>query len=154
VTDKKGKGALVPEQSRATACWSPPEPGWCKINVDGACSTSGGEAGWGVIIRDHTGKVLLSAWRWIPGVVDAEEIETLACKEGLCLAAEWIQGPAVLESDCSTVIKYLTNPRLRRARTTFTIQEATKAAARLPRVTFKHIRRDQSQLAPRTGATG
>lgn len=51
-TDKKGKGALVPElrrpttqPSRARNCWSPPEPGRCKINVDGSCSTSGGEAG-------------------------------------------------------------------------------------------------------------
>jgi hypothetical protein len=59
------------------------------------------------------------------------------------VAAEWIQGPAVLESDCCTVIKYLTNPRLQRARTIFTIQEATKAAAQLPRAIFKHIRREQ-----------
>ena len=74
--------------------------------------------------------------------------------EGLCLAAEWIQGPAVLESDCSTVIEYLTNPRLQRPRTIFTIQEATKAAARLPSVIFKHIRRGAKPGSARIGATG
>lgn len=71
-------------------------------------------------------------------MVDAEEIETLACKEGLCQAAKWIQGPAVLESDYSTVIKYLSNPKLQRARTIFILQEATMAAAQLPKVIQSH----------------
>lgn len=53
----------------------------------------------GVAIRNHLGRILLSAWKKVFGADSAEEVEALACKEGLSLAAEWTPGPIVLESD-------------------------------------------------------
>ena len=43
--------------------WNPPTDGWIKINVDGACVEQTGEAGIGVVARDHKGGVLFTAWR-------------------------------------------------------------------------------------------
>ncbi|KAF8654443.1 hypothetical protein HU200_061628 [Digitaria exilis] len=37
----------------------------------------------------------------------AEEVEALACREGVRLAAEWVRRPTILESDCSNVIAAL-----------------------------------------------
>jgi hypothetical protein len=41
-----------------------------------------------VVIRNHRGEVQLSAWRFIPSGNGADEIEALAFKEGLMLAAD------------------------------------------------------------------
>ena len=67
------------------------------MNV-GVFSTTSGVASIGVIIRNHIGAVRLSAWQVISDASNAEEVEALACKEeGITLAAEWIQTPAVLD---------------------------------------------------------
>ena len=67
--------------------------------MDGAFKKNGG-ASLGVVIRDDAGKVLLSAWRVVDNTSNAEEVEILACKEGLALAVEWTPCRATLESDC------------------------------------------------------
>ena len=66
------------------------------MNV-GVFSTTSGVASIRVIIRNHIGAVRLSAWQVISDASNAEEVEALACKEGITLAAEWIQTPAVLD---------------------------------------------------------
>lgn len=88
-----GKGLAQPvthsaRTHRPSEHWEPPPVGWIKINVDGA-SDAAGRAGVGVIIRDERGHVLLTSWRAIFRCLDSEEIEALACKEGVELAAEW-----------------------------------------------------------------
>lgn len=35
--------------------WIPPDPGWMKCNVDGACRRDGSEAGCGGVLRDSSG---------------------------------------------------------------------------------------------------
>ena len=60
-----------------------------------------------MVIRDHQGMVLLSGWRAIFNAVSTEEVEALACLEGIRLAASWERKRAVLESDCEIVIKSL-----------------------------------------------
>ena len=75
--------------------WSVPSKGWIKINVDGAFKKNG-DASLGVVIRDDAGKVLLSAWRVVDNTSNAEEVEILACKEGLALAVEWTPCQATL----------------------------------------------------------
>jgi hypothetical protein len=51
-------------------------------------------AGIGVVIRNGQGQVQLTAWQYFAGGSDAEEIEALACKAGLFLAAEWCKALA------------------------------------------------------------
>lgn len=138
--DKKSKGVLqimsamrAPRIPKTKEVWTPPEEGWIKVNVDGAMSEESGEAGVGVVIRDHRGTVLLSAWKALFDAGSAEEVEALACREGLHLAAEWIQKPTVLESDCSTIIGYLSKKQKQRAPSFFPIQDALREAGKLPR---------------------
>ena len=103
------------------------------------------EAGIGVVIRDSSGSVLLTAWKFISDAGSAEEV--LACKEGLTLAAEWTKSPSILESDCANIIKYLHQPERQRSASTFTIQEAPEEARKLPSVVFLHTGREFNLVA-------
>ncbi|KAF8759238.1 hypothetical protein HU200_010269 [Digitaria exilis] len=78
----------------------------CGISRQGL-PDSKGDASIGVVIRDEKGKVLLTAWRVVSNAANAEEVELMACKEGITLAAEWTPRPAILESDCSMAIKHV-----------------------------------------------
>ena len=44
-------------------------------------------------IRNHLGKIMLSAWKKVFNAGSTEEVEALACREGLLLAAEWTSEP-------------------------------------------------------------
>lgn len=87
----------------AVKTWTPPPPGWYKINVDGSFVEANGEAGAGVIARDSSGQVLFTAWRVLFRCRDAVEAEA----EGIRLAAEWAMGRVILESDCARVVQAL-----------------------------------------------
>jgi len=137
---------LGSERRQPKKLWSAPQENWVKVNVDGALADSGA-AGIGVIIRDSRGTVLLSAWKSLQNGASAEEIEALACREGLHLAAEWIKKPTILESDCSTVIDYLARKKEQRASSLFTIQEALQEASKLPSVAFTYVGRVQNVIA-------
>ena len=52
-----------------------------------------------------------------------------------------------MKSDCSTIVKYLTNPKAQRTAFGFIIYEALEAARRLPRVEFQQIGRESNALA-------
>jgi ribonuclease HI len=66
-----------------------------------------GKAGAGIIIRNHFGEVLLSAWKVLHDARSAEEVEAYACLEGVSLAVEWGREKTILESDCLSIINSL-----------------------------------------------
>ncbi|TVU07185.1 hypothetical protein EJB05_47228, partial [Eragrostis curvula] len=134
--DKKGKQVLGGGMKKQSATsmeklkrWIPPDHGWMKINVDGAYTEATGEAGIGIIIRDSFGRALLSSWRVIFSARNAEEVEALACLEGLALATEWAPHQVILESDCATVIQLMKSLGVQRSSVGFIIKEAQTFAA-------------------------
>ena len=56
-------------------------------------------------------------------------------------------GQAIVESDCSAVIKYLACPDAQRSPSTFIIRAALEEARKLLKVEFRHIGRDQNGVA-------
>jgi len=76
--------------------WLPPRMGWAKINVDGAFVEQTGEAGVGILARDHSGSVCFSAWRVLFHCSSPFEAEVRACVEGIRLASQWIQMPVII----------------------------------------------------------
>ncbi|KAF8659499.1 hypothetical protein HU200_058442 [Digitaria exilis] len=62
-------------------------------------------AGLGVVVRNDSGGVLLSAWKMIQRCSGAAEAEAMACVEGLRLAAQFLQEPVIVESDCARVVQ-------------------------------------------------
>jgi len=65
VGDEKGKKPMIRMADPARKCmaaknpWQPPKGDWIKINTDGAYSETSGEAGIGVVIRNHRGGDLI-----------------------------------------------------------------------------------------------
>ena len=162
--DSKGKGPVIDSLTkegvrkvRVQERWKPPDEGWIKINVDGAFDNNTCQGGLGIIIRDHLGKVLLSAWFYLSSGRDAEEMEALACKEGLCLAAEWCNQPAMLSTDSSSVAGVLKARNVEHSHLKFILEEAVEAGDKLPSWDVSHSRRESNgaahelaQLAKRT----
>jgi hypothetical protein len=87
--------------------WIPPEPGSLKANVDAGWDAHSRDAGIGVVVRDHQGKVVLSEWKFSPNCGSAGEAEVLACLAGLKHLIGLRQWPAILESDCLRAIQAL-----------------------------------------------
>ena len=68
--------------------WLKPEPGWFKVNTDGAFHTAEESGGGGVVIRDHDGVCVRAANHFFPHLLDADCAELQACRLGLTLAAD------------------------------------------------------------------
>jgi ribonuclease HI len=152
VTDKKGKKPIYTDKAAAAISngtkqkWEAPNEGMIKVNVDGAFGENG-DAGFGVIIRDDRGAVILSAWGVIHDAASAEETEFFACREGVKLAARWSPQPAIVESDCLTTVKYLQSPSTQRSLSAFILAETLQAAEGLPSIRFQHVGRDKNRVA-------
>jgi ribonuclease HI len=94
------------------------------MNVDGSFVESTGEAGVGIVIRNSTGEVQLTAWPVLFRCASAEEAEAQTCAEGIRIAGQWCPGPMIIESDCSTMLKALEADTLDRSELRFIILEA------------------------------
>jgi hypothetical protein len=121
--------------------WVPPKPGWVKLNVDASFGHDSELASIGVVVRDHQGQVILSAWRFLEHVASAEEAEALAC-----LVTNWVRQPTVLESDCLSLIKSLHSPDPNRASCLGIIKEIKELNQLLPDCCFNHVRSEGNQV--------
>ena len=70
------------------AAWKRPDPGWVKVNSDGAFSETTGEGGWGAVIRDEEGEVVEAAAGKLTRLMGAFQSEVEACLAGVMLARE------------------------------------------------------------------
>ena len=81
---------------------SPPQPGWIKINTDGALDTQLQVGGAGGVARSHLS--FIGAWsKPIAGVTDPFNDETLALREGVIFAQPRGFSHVVMEVDCLEV---------------------------------------------------
>jgi hypothetical protein len=107
----------------------------------------GEQAGYGVVIRNDKGVVILSAWGVISNAASEEEVELLACQEGVRLARQWANKHGILEFDCITAIKILQTPHAQRSLLAFTIKATCSEALLLPSIEARHVKREQSCVA-------
>jgi hypothetical protein len=89
VSDPKGK-MLVSNASTDSSeglsvvnRWTAPAIGSLKANVDAGWDAVSCRAGIGIVIRDHSGHMVLSEWKHLPWCPSSEEAEVLACIAGL-----------------------------------------------------------------------
>lgn len=96
-------GERQPKPVKARKRWSRPSDDVLKINVDGAFINETGAAALGVIIRDKNGMPLVMACRTLIHCSDAEDVEALACLEGIRIGAIWPDRDFSLETDSALV---------------------------------------------------
>jgi hypothetical protein len=132
--DQAGRARL---QNRREEVWKPPRAGWVKMNTDAGFCRDSGAASAGIVVRDHTGFVLLSAWKTLWRCGSPEEAEAEACLKGICLVEEWIKQPTVVESDCQLLVKTVIDA----------VARIRAVAQLLPAYIFKHARRESNEVA-------
>jgi hypothetical protein len=86
--------------------WTSPPSGWHKLNIDGSYDANG-NAGAGMVVRDHNGEVIISACRQLKSCRDPLEAELYALMEGLSLALQWCNLPLIIETDCLEIVSML-----------------------------------------------
>ena len=60
-----------------------------------------------LILRDHKGRVIFAACRWLFNCHGPLEAELAACEEGLRLFLHWSQAPLVVETDCTEIVSLI-----------------------------------------------
>ncbi|KAH7572293.1 hypothetical protein JRO89_XS04G0233800 [Xanthoceras sorbifolium] len=91
-----------------TVGWSE-SPGWVKINSDVAVDVRGRRLGFGVVIRDCSGKVLVSYTSLLLGLFSSDIGEALAILLGLHLAIDMGLSTVCVESDAASIVKQLSS---------------------------------------------
>jgi ribonuclease HI len=148
----KGKFILDVEEKRFHTCnlehnvqnlqWTPPPEGWCKLNIDGSFGTEG-DAGAGIVVRDHNGDILLSSCRELSACRDALEAELSAVREGLSLTLHWCTQSIIVEVDCLEIINLVKNEELDRSVNTSLIEEI-KTLLKVRQTCITHVKRGQN----------
>lgn len=145
-------GAAKPRLVKAPSVhkkWISPACGALKINVDGAFLHESGKAAIGVIIRDHEGHALLTAWRILVHCRDAEEAEAAACREGIVMVAgSWPELPMVVETDCAVIAEKLKSKEKDRSVAWSIMHEAQLAVEDLHSLEVVKVSRSQNNVAP------
>lgn len=114
LSDPKGKcplnwdeGSRVSLDVVPTVAWSKPEGGWAKLNWDANFWEEENRGGWGAILRNDYGKVLLTAWGKVDNCNTAKMAETSACLQSVKAILPNFPGRIHLENDCFSLISEL-----------------------------------------------
>ncbi|KAK4424950.1 hypothetical protein Salat_1688600 [Sesamum alatum] len=83
---------------------APPCEGWVKINFDGTTFTSCVEGGRGVVARSSSRACLGWAFCWLQESVSAEQIDAIAAREVVCLAACSRCRAVIMEGDYASLL--------------------------------------------------
>lgn len=81
----KGKGRSA---AASAPRWLPTEARVSKVNVDGVVSRNGTRGSFTAVARNSLGVYLGSSLVLVEGLRTPEILETMACREGLALAAD------------------------------------------------------------------
>ncbi|KAF8715480.1 hypothetical protein HU200_027134 [Digitaria exilis] len=81
------------------------ETGWhfLKVNCDAAVDQDTGSRGWGFIIRDADGDVVIAGRGRLDHLMDSLHAETIACLQGAQAAADLGIGRLSIETDAMMV---------------------------------------------------
>lgn len=86
-----------------------------------------GTAGVGVVARNSSGQVIFTAWRVLSRLADAAEAKARACVTGIRLAAQWVGGKVIIESDCARIVEAIQQGE-DRSKIGFVVREARELA--------------------------
>jgi hypothetical protein len=87
--------------------WTPPPPGWIKLNVDAGFDPITRQTGLGYVARNHLSMVVFSGWTSDSFCSSVEEAENLAALIGIRKALSTFTGPIWVESDCIATVQAL-----------------------------------------------
>lgn len=123
--------------------WSKPPDDWLKINTDGAFLPKLSEGGWGFVIRDEMGDVILAGAGKLPRVRDAFQSEVNAGIRGVRAAIDNGISKVILETDSLLLKQALENDSYR-------LSEAGGSIYELKSLVAGNFMNFQCNFAPRS----
>jgi ribonuclease HI len=139
------EGRMQPSMDKSneeSVRWSPPRPGWVKVNTDAGFCGDRGIGSFGVMVRNQDGEVLLTAWNILPHCGSVEEAEVEACLQGMRMTLQGAPQPIIVESDCLMLIRTLQSQEENRSSWSGLIQEIKGVSMLLPECRFVHVKRE------------
>ncbi|KAM0903051.1 hypothetical protein ACQ4PT_018864 [Festuca glaucescens] len=127
------KDARVPLEKR----WTPPPPGWIKLNTDASFISSDKPSGGGAI---------LAACSPLKNCQDAEDAEAKAALMGIKLLNNRGHDKIMLELDCSEVVKALNSTRTDRSKQWASYEEAKTLLRSFDGHSIGHEKRECNRL--------
>lgn len=103
---------VISDTTAPVQAWRPPSGLLYKMNFDAAVFANTNSKGFGVIIQNNVGEVMVAMSFKGPAIVDSEEAEVLACWRALEFAVDASFAELVLEGDNATVMKSIVSLRI------------------------------------------
>jgi hypothetical protein len=116
-------------------------------HVDGSYIKETGHASVGIVIRDHTGHVVIDADQLFDTYYDAEEAKAIAAREGARLAAQWCDRSVIFESDCITITQAIQSKEQHLSHFKSIVHDFNMYVSNLSRWRCVHVKRDQNNVA-------
>ena len=129
--------------------WTPPPPGWLKINFDGATFKDRKLAGLGGVIRNDNGLIMAAFTQTIPLPTSVEMMEVLAARNALVLAKELCLNQVLLEGDSEIIINALSNVGRDSSSYSHILLDIKLLTHAFMGVSFCHSRRQANKVAHR-----
>ncbi|KAK3194881.1 hypothetical protein Dsin_026191 [Dipteronia sinensis] len=92
---------------RGNVVWPHPSPGVFKVNCDASIDVKGGRIGFGLVIRDTSGFVMVASSQVIVGNFNAQVAEASAILRGIQLSKDCGFSPCIFEFDAEVVIRWI-----------------------------------------------
>ncbi|KAG6697711.1 hypothetical protein I3842_09G215400 [Carya illinoinensis] len=127
--------------------WKAPSPGWLKLNVDGVAFSDLGRSGVGVVLRDHTGKVLMAVSQTELEMGGSEPLELMVIFRGIQMCATMGIPKLMVESDSLLCIEGLWYNNMHQSMLGGLYSEIQSLVARYVCCEFSHVYREGNQVA-------
>lgn len=106
----------IPSSTDFVHIWCPLSGLAFKLNFDAAIFSNTSSSGFGAIIRNGMGEVMVGLLARGPYIASSKEGEVLACRKALEFAIDFGFREIVLEGDNATVMKSLMSPQVNMSR--------------------------------------
>nr|POF00563.1 putative ribonuclease h protein [Quercus suber] len=140
---------LRSSRSVRPAKWSPPPPGWFKINFDGATFSSKSLVGLGVIIRNDKGLVMAAYTQSIPLPTFVEMVEVLVARSAISFARELQFDQVIVEGDSEVIINAISKGGFSSSSFGHIIRDIKLSIPAFQNISFSHTLRLGNKLAHR-----
>ena len=127
--------------------WSPPPPGYVKLNVDGSFNAQLHNGGGGMVLRNNAGEIIFSECRFMTACSSPLEAELTACRDGIIRTKQFSSSPCIVEMDCSLAINMINGKILDRSPETFVVQEIRNMLGQEPPFQCVAIPREQNSVS-------
>ncbi|KAL5737904.1 hypothetical protein ACOSP7_030665 [Xanthoceras sorbifolium] len=119
--------------------WLSPTMGLVKMNCDAAIDEGRQLIGFGVILRDHAGRVLCSSWQRVFAGCSPAIVEASAIFKGLHFALDIGVSLGLIESDASSVVDLINSPTVSFADIALVILDIKSLLVNFPNCSVSYV---------------